>query len=252
MGSLGRMTQWKTKASSNNTASQADNISSDPLNPYGFGINADLGLYAYPVLQAADILLYQATHVPVGEDQAQHLELSRLLAKRFNSKFKADLIEIPQTLLTPTKRVMSLKEPTKKMSKSDSNHKSTIFMTDDPDVIKSKISKATTDSIKEIYYDPDSRPGVSNLLEIYSAFDSKSRSPSEIAETVFKGLNNQNLKMATTDLIVSTLGPIKQEFNRIKSDPEYVFKVLEKGEEKAKSVSSTTLNSVKKLLGLYY
>ncbi|OMJ18352.1 Tryptophan-tRNA ligase, partial [Smittium culicis] len=138
---------------------------------------------------------------------------------------------------------MSLRDPTKKMSKSDKDKRSCILLTDDPKTISSKLSKATTDSIREIYYDPVNRPGVSSLLEIYSAFDANCNDPSHAAQTVFKGLNNQALKTATAELLISHLAPIQDNYSRIIKDKGYVLSALENGEEFARESSAKTLNS---------
>merc|ERR1711939_99457 len=154
VGYLSRMTQWKSKMALQDNAKPFDT----PLK---------LGLFSYPVLQAADILVHRATHVPVGHDQAQHLEFARQIANGFNEAVGKSVLLAPQTLISPAKRVMSLTDPVKKMSKSDPNPKSRILLTDSNEVIRSKIKSAMTDSFDGISYEPERRPGVSNLLDIY-------------------------------------------------------------------------------------
>ncbi|PVU90573.1 hypothetical protein BB559_004546 [Furculomyces boomerangus] len=137
------------------------------------------------------------------------------------------------------------------MSKSDTNHQSCIDLTDTPDQIRAKISKATTDSIPEISYDPLKRPGVSNLLEIYSAFDALNRTPDEISKTVFSGLKNQQLKEATTNILIERLAPIKAQFEKLQNDTGYINQILDESASKASIVANETLLKAKKQLGLY-
>ncbi|KAF2258148.1 Nucleotidylyl transferase [Lojkania enalia] len=200
MGYLSRMTQWKSKlALPNNTS---------PLDPSPTGKAAlKLGLFSYPVLQAADILLYRTTHVPVGEDQAQHLEFARELAIGFNhvyapnSKGNVPLLVPPQIIMSPAKRVMSLTNPTKKMSKSDTDEKSRILITDNENVIKKKINRALTDSIEGVSYDREARPGVSNLINlIYHMDESVASSPEELAKE-FDGMSLKALKEKVAETV---------------------------------------------------
>ncbi|KAI0122642.1 putative tryptophanyl-tRNA synthetase [Daldinia grandis] len=158
MGYLGRMTQWKSKLQMTNKAGDLDEESMT---------NLKLGLFSYPVLQAADILVHRATHVPVGDDQRQHLEFARECATNFNHTFKNILVP-PETIIAPSPRVMSLTQPTSKMSKSTPNHRSRIIITAPPDEIRSRIAHAVTDSYNAVTYDPEARPGVANLLELLS------------------------------------------------------------------------------------
>ncbi|PVU94442.1 hypothetical protein BB561_002543 [Smittium simulii] len=234
MGQLNRMTSWKSKISSAaEVKPDASNVTELNSSNNIDSITGYSGLFMYPVLQAADILLYRPSHVPVGEDQSQHLELTRDLAQTFNKKTKSSFFLLPQTLLTNTKRVMSLKDPTKKMSKSDSNPKATILLTDSANEIKSKIMKAVTDSTAEIFYDPVNRPGISNLLEIYSALNNNGTSPEDACNTVFRGLNSQSLKTAVTDVLIQRLLPIQNEYHRLIRDPEYINQILDDGAEQA-------------------
>merc|ERR1712002_340475 len=167
----------------------------------------DLGVFIYPVLQSADILLYKATHVPVGDDQVKHIELSRKLASIFNNKFSDDYFPHPVSLVDPElNRIKSLSNPVKKMSKSDPNPFGYIGILDEPDIISSKIKKAVTDSIKGLSYDPINRPGISNLLELYSAF---SNNTLESVEQNLIHLNKVQFKSKLTELIIENLKPIQ-------------------------------------------
>ncbi|PVV02815.1 hypothetical protein BB560_002722 [Smittium megazygosporum] len=249
IGQLNRMTQWKSKAkilskettlSSKNGEEQSDDLS----------VQVYSGLFMYPVLQAADILLYQPTHVPVGEDQSQHLELTRDLADYFNRKTGTKTFVLPETLLTPTKRIMSLKDPLKKMSKSDTNAKASIFLTDSPNEIKNKILKAKTDLIQEIYYDKENRPGVSNLIDIYSALDTSGKDVNDLSKTNFSGLDFKSFKSLVADMIIENIHPIQKEYNKLKEDPQYVADVLKQGSEYAAIKADDTMLKVKTQLGL--
>ncbi|KAK7184293.1 tryptophanyl-tRNA synthetase [Paraphaeosphaeria sporulosa] len=216
MGYLGRMTQWKSKAG---VAGDADPLESAPNKPA-----LKLGLFSYPVLQAADVLLYNATHVPVGEDQAQHLEFTRELAQSFNHIYArpdADPTEveafrgfnIPRTILSPAKRVMSLQDPTKKMSKSDPDERSRILITDTREQIQAKIKAALTDSTPGISYDRELRPGVSNLLDIMYYMDqSKYESPMAIARD-FTNVSMRALKEGVATAVADHLEPIRERYN---------------------------------------
>jgi tryptophanyl-tRNA synthetase len=215
-----------------------------------------LGLFAYPVLQAADILLYQATHVPVGEDQVQHLELSRDLADLFNRTYKKRIFPLPQHVITPTKRVLSLRDPTQKMSKSAPDFNSRILLTDSDDLIKQKIKRAVTDGEPTISFDPDSRPGVSNLLSILSALDASQKSPEEWANELNQrastagGATGRIIKEAVTDSIISVIRPIREEFQRLQADPGHLLTLETLGKEKAQERAVKTMQEVRRLVGL--
>jgi tryptophanyl-tRNA synthetase len=213
-----------------------------------------LGLFAYPVLQAADVLIYKATHVPVGEDQVQHLELSRDIGNIFNRTFKSKLFPLPQHIITPTKRILSLRDPNQKMSKSHPDPTSRILLTDSDADIQSKIKKAVTDGEPMITFDPEKRPGVSNLLSIMAAlgsFQGSTSSPEEIATMLNRehGGKGSALKAAVSDVIVQTMRPIREEFNRIKSDVGYLTEVEGIGREKARRKAGETMVQVRKLVG---
>lgn len=226
-GELSRMTQFKDKS-----LKHEDNI--------------NMGLMDYPVLMAADILLYQTELVPIGADQKQHLELSRDLAIRFNNRF-GETFKIPEPYITKqTARVMSLAEPERKMSKSDANLNAFISMNDDPDTIIRKFKRAVTDSDNKIVYSQE-KPGISNLLSIYSAFTGKTI---EQAEQEFEGKGYGDFKIKVGEAVVETIEPIRQEKNKILTDKAYIDDVLKIGAEKAERLAYRTLSKVYKKLGL--
>lgn len=228
MGELNRMTQFKDKASKH-----SDNINA--------------GLYTYPVLMAADILLYQADVVPVGKDQMQHLEISRDIAERFNHIY-GDVFKVPEAYLGSSgARVMSLQEPTKKMSKSDENLNASIYLMDDPDTIIRKMKRAVTDSDSEVRYDLENKPGVSNLMDIYRAVTGKSF---EEIEREFSGKGYGEFKMAVGESVVYVLKPIQNRFEELTKEKEYINQCIKINDEKAQYVSNKTLRKVQKKVGL--
>jgi len=231
LGWLNRMTQYKDKAGSNLEKQR-------------------LGLYAYPVLMAADILVYQATHVPVGEDQKQHLELARDLAQLMNRAYKKDLFIAPEPqILGTATRVMSLKDGTSKMSKSDPAEGSRINLLDDADTIARKFKKAKTDtdpfpdSIKGL----EKRPEVLNLINIYAAF--KEMDPQKVCDQ-YAGKNFSEFKTDLAEVCVAGLGPVRDRFLDLKNSPEKMTDILEEGAEKANAIANKTLVNVKRTLGL--
>ncbi|AHF01666.1 tryptophanyl-tRNA synthetase [Thiomicrospira aerophila AL3] len=230
MGELNRMTQFKDKSQK-----------------HEHNINA--GLFNYPVLMAADILLYQTELVPVGADQKQHLELTRDLAHRFNNRFEREIFKIPEPFIAPATsggRIMSLQDPTSKMSKSDSNKNNFIALLDDPKTILKKCKKAVTDSGEVIEYDLDNKPGVSNLLTIYSVISGKT-----IEQVVqhFEGKMYGHLKVELGELIVEYLAPIQQRFYQIREDEAYLNAVLKTGAENARTQAQKTLRDVQHTIG---
>jgi len=231
LGWLNRMTQFKDKAGKNKE-------------------NASVGLYAYPNLMAADILLYKATHVPVGEDQKQHLELTRDIAAKFNNDFGVeDFFPQPEPLILGTAtRVMSLKDGTKKMSKSDPSELSRITMTDDADAIAKKIRKAKTDPepLPETEKDLEGRPEAANLLGIYAALND-----SNLDDTIaqFAGEGFGAFKQGLADLAVAKLGPIQDEMRRLMDDTAYVDDVLKEGAQRARALSEPILREIKETVG---
>ncbi|OZJ06741.1 hypothetical protein BZG36_00280 [Bifiguratus adelaidae] len=246
VGWLSRMTQWKSKISSSNRDAAKH---SDAITIAASTEGLRMGLFAYPVLQAADILIYQADEVPIGEDQVQHLELAREIASTFNKTVGEEIFPLPKSIIPQsTKRIMSLREPTSKMSKSDDNDMSRINLSDTPEQIKAKIARATTDSERSISYDPSSRPGVSNLLAIYAACKNI------LVEDAVKSFTNvsghKQFKEDLADAIIQVLGPIQSEMNRLHNESGYVDSVLEKGAVKARNRAAETLDRVYHAVGL--
>ena len=228
MGELSRMTQFKDKS-----AKHADNINA--------------GLFAYPSLMAADILLYQTNLVPVGADQKQHLELTRAIATRVNSLYP-NLFTVPEAYIPKTSaRIRSLSDPTRKMSKSDAED-SYIALLDAPDVIRRKFRRAVTDSETEIRYDPENKPGVSNLLSILAAMENVT--PEE-EEAKLKGCNYGALKEAASEAVISTLAPIQERYQALMGDKEHIANTLKSGAERAHYLAQKTLRKVYKKVGLY-
>lgn len=227
MGELSRMTQYKDKSQK-----------------YGNSIGA--GLFNYPSLMAADILLYNTDLVPVGKDQTQHLELTRDLANRFNSAY-SDTFKIPEGYIPKEgAKIMDLQEPTKKMSKSSDNPNSFILIMDSPDVIRKKISRAVTDSLGVINYS-DNQPGVKNLLNIISAI--KGISPEELVEN-YKGKGYADLKKDAADAIVDELAPIQEKVKELLKDKKYLESIYKEGAQKASYAAAKTLRKVQKKVGM--
>ena len=226
MGELSRMTQYKDKA-----AKHADNINA--------------GLFTYPVLMAADILLYQTNLVPVGVDQKQHLELCRDIAQRFNGVY-GDVFTIPEGYIPKVgAKVMSLQEPTRKMSKSDPED-TYVALLDDPDIIRRKIKRAVTDSDGEIRYDPEAKPGVSNLLSIMSALGAGSL---EALQAELAGQGYGALKARAADCVIAALEPLQAEFKRLIADKAYLQGVLDENARTATYLANKTLRKVQKKVG---
>ena len=231
IGWLNRMTQFKDKAGKDRE-------------------KASVGLYTYPVLMAADILAYRATHVPVGEDQKQHLELARDTAQKFNNDFGVqDFFPLPEPLIMgPATRVMSLRDGTKKMSKSDPSDLSRITMRDSSDDIAKKIRKAQTDPepLPETVEGLEGRPGADNLVGIYAALSEKTKAD-VLAE--FAGAQFSVFKPALADLAVEKLSPITNEMKRLMEDPAYIDNVLEKGAVRARAIADPILARVREIAG---
>ena len=231
MGWLNRMTQFKEKAGKDKE-------------------KASIGLYIYPVLMAADILLYDATHVPVGEDQKQHLELSRDIAQKFNLDFNSpNFLRAPEPLIQKNfSRIMSLKDGTNKMSKSDPSDLSRINLTDTKDQISNKIKKAKTDteSLPDSDKDLNKRPEAENLLGIYSSLSNQSLKDS-INE--FSGKNFSEFKKKLADLVVEKISPISLEINKLQNDINFIDSVLKEGGEKANKIASKKVEEMKKIVG---
>lgn len=227
MGELNRMTQFKDKS-----AKHADNINA--------------GLYTYPVLMAADILLYQAKYVPIGQDQKQHLELARDISIRFN-KLYGDTFTVPEPLISKNgARVTSLQEPDKKMSKSDTNANNFVLITEQPDSIIKKFKKAVTDSGSEIKFDPENKPGISNLLTIYSTIKNITV---EDAEKEFDGSRYGDFKIAVGTTVADALAPIRTEYERLMEDKSYLNGILAKNALRAREIAEITKRDVYEKVG---
>ena len=227
MGELNRMTQFKEKSKR-----------------YNENINA--GLYTYPILMASDILLYQADLVPVGADQKQHLELTRDLAQRFNSRY-SDTFTIPEPFIPKIgARIMSLQDPTKKMSKSDTDLNNVITLLDNPDVIRKKLKRAVTDSGKQILFDPEKRLGVANLINLYSGLTGLEISA---IESHFEGKMYSDLKIELSELIIDILKPIQIEYQKLMGDRTFLDSIMENGRKKANKIANKTLRKVYKKIG---
>jgi tryptophanyl-tRNA synthetase len=228
MGELSRMTQFKAKSETN-----SDNINA--------------GLFTYPVLMAADILLYQTQIVPVGADQKQHLEITRDIAQRFNALY-GDVFVVPEVYMhKETAKIMSLSDPTRKMSKSDPEE-SYISLLDSPDDIRRKLKRAVTDSDTNIAFDPENKPGVSNLITIYSALSGDS-----VENTVeyFNGKGYGDFKKEVTEVVIESLKPIQDRYNELIKDKQYINGILKYNAERAGSIAQRTLRKVYKKVGLY-
>ncbi|KAL2816363.1 hypothetical protein BDW59DRAFT_153258 [Aspergillus cavernicola] len=237
-GYLSRMTQWKSKLQLPEDASLENSEVRTKLR---------LGLFSYPVLQAADILVHRATHVPVGEDQRQHLEFSRNTANSFNHIY-GPIFPAPEALISPAKRVMSLKEPALKMSKSHTDERSRITLTDSPEEVRRKIKVALTDSEPGITYDPVHRPGVSNLIELLSHLE-EGRSCDEIASE-YKSASLRTLKGDLSDKISEVLSPIREKYYSLMADGGKLDTIAEQGAQEARANAETTMKKVRGLMGL--
>ncbi|MBI4085814.1 MAG: tryptophan--tRNA ligase [Candidatus Liptonbacteria bacterium] len=225
MGELERMTQYKDKI-----ANQKENINA--------------GLFNYPVLMAADILMYGTQFVPVGDDQDQHLELARTLARKFNSRFGKTFVE-PKGLHTPTPRVMSLKNPTKKMSKSQPE--GCLFLDDSPEDISAKLKSAVTDSGSEIKYDSDKKPAIANLLEMYAGITGDEMSK---LEKKFKNSSYSDFKNSLAELVASRFADFRKKKKSLMADPVSLTVILKSGSERANKVAEKKIKEVKEKIGL--
>ncbi len=229
VGEMERMTQFKDKSKKH-----ADNI--------------NMGLMDYPVLMAADILLYQTAYVPVGKDQTQHVEITRDIAQRFNNAY-SPTFTVPECVYVKAgAKICDLLDPSKKMSKSAENVNGSIFLSDDKDTVIRKFKRAVTDSEAVIKYDPETKPGVSNLLSIYSVFTDKSVAE---AEADFAGKGYGDFKLAVGEAVADKLAPIQREQARLLADKAYLDGVLKSGAERAAYTANKTLNKVYKKIGFY-
>ncbi|KAM4806087.1 tryptophan--tRNA ligase, mitochondrial isoform X1 [Urocitellus parryii] len=205
-----------------------------------------VGLLTYPVLQAADVLSYKSTHVPVGEDQIQHMELVQDLAQGFNKKY-GEFFPVPKSILTSMKKVKSLRDPSSKMSKSDPDKLATIRITDSPEEIVQKFRKAVTDFTSEVTYEPASREGVSNMVSIHAAVTGLTTEEVVRRST---GIDTARYKLVVADAVIEKFAPIKNEIEKLKMDKAYLEKVLQAGSAKAKELAYPVLQEVKKLVGI--
>ncbi len=231
VGWLNRMTQFKDKAGKNKE-------------------NASVGLYSYPVLMAADILLYSATHVPVGDDQKQHLELARDIAHKFNTDYKTEMFMLPEPLMNKSsRRIMSLRDGSKKMSKSDLSEYSRILMTDSNDQISAKVKKAKTDSMTmPISIDAaKSRPEIDNLINIYAACINKQK---ELVITEFSGKDISSFKNNLTEALIAIIEPISTKTGELLNDKTYLDSVLSKGSDDARKIAKDKINKIFNLIGM--
>ena len=209
--------------------------------------NVNGGLFTYPALMAADILLYNAELVPVGQDQTQHLELARNIAQRFNNNYSPTFVMTEGYVTKEGAKIMSLADPTRKMSKSDTNVNAFILLTDDRDTITRKFKRAVTDSEGEVRYDPATKPGVSNLMAIYHIFTGKTM---EEIQHEFEGQGYGAFKEAVGTAVADGLEPIQNEYNRILADKEYVDTVLKEGAEAASRIANKMIQKVYRKVGL--
>ena len=230
MGELSRMTQFKDKSSKH-----ADNINS--------------GLFTYPVLMAADILLYQADLVPVGEDQRQHLEITRDIAERFNSVY-GKTFKVPEGYIPKVAaRVMGLQDPKSKMSKSSTIPNDSILLNDDPDTILNKFKKSVTDSENVVRFDVENKPGISNLISIYSAINGITN---EEVEKEFDGKGYGDFKKKVAECVIEELRPVQEEYKRLIQNPDYLEEIYRNGAEVAKKKANATLKDVYEKIGLVW
>ncbi|XP_072254575.1 tryptophan--tRNA ligase, mitochondrial [Pyxicephalus adspersus] len=204
-----------------------------------------VGLFTYPVLQSADILLYKSTHVPVGDDQIQHMELTQDTARTFNQRF-GQIFPIPKALMTTSKKIRSLRDPSSKMSKSDPQNLATVRLMDSPDEITLKFRKAITDFTSEVTFDPEGRPGVSNLIAIHSAMTGLT--PEDIVPQS-RGLETAKYKLVVAEAIIEKLMPIQEEIRRLRADKGYLREVLNRGTMKAREVAAPVYEEVCRLVG---
>ena len=226
MGEASRMTQYKDKSKNKE--------------------NVSVGLFTYPILMAADILIYDADLVPTGIDQKQHVELARNLANRFNNKY-GNTFKVPEPMIpTIGAKIKDLQEPTKKMSKSSDNYKGTILLLDEEDIIRKKIMSAVTDSEGKVYFDEENKPGISNLLTIYSSLKNI---PIKETEEYFKDYNYGNLKKEVADVVVETLTTIQTKYKELISSP-LLDEILDKGAKKTNEQAKLKYEEVRKKVGL--
>ncbi|KAI0345031.1 tryptophanyl-tRNA synthetase [Trametopsis cervina] len=237
IGKLRHMTTWKAQIAASRNANDESEVDESMLNA---------GLFTYPVLQSADILLYKATHVPAGEDQKQHLELARDIGDTFNRTF-GTLFPLPEYVATPTRRLLPLKDPSSKMSKSSPDQSSRILLTDTDAQIQTKIRAAVTDSIRGVTYDPSNRPGTSNLLTILAACTDED--VTDVAKR-YKAKGHGELKADVAAAVLELMRKPRSEFERLRAEPVYLQQVARDGAEKAQVLSEETIKQVRTMVGL--
>ncbi|KAI0537364.1 tryptophanyl-tRNA synthetase [Xylaria digitata] len=242
MGYLSRMTQYKSKLMAANKAGDLDEAISSKLK---------LGLFSYPVLQAADILVHRATHVPVGDDQKQHLEFARECVINFNHTYNKKLLVLPETLTAPSPRVMSLRDPYQKMSKSSPNERSRILITSTPEEIRQRIMSAVTDSINMVTYEREDRPGVANLIELIVQCSSEPTTPEDVADS-FMGANLGDLKAFCADAVIAELSGIRERYAEylMHQNGKYLDDIEAAGAEVARRNAEETMRLVRDAVGL--
>jgi tryptophanyl-tRNA synthetase len=229
MGNLNRMTQFKEKSEKHSK-------------------NINAGLFTYPTLMAADILLYQADKVPVGEDQKQHIELCRDLVTYFSNRYGEGILKMPEPFIPKMgARIMSLQDPSKKMSKSDENEKNFVAVIEDAKKIEKKIKSATTDSDTVVKYDLENKPGLANLLTIYSVLSGKSF---DVLEKEYEGKMYGHLKVDLANLVVETLAPVKTKYDDLMKNRDYLDQLFKLGADKASQRAQVTLDKVYNAVGL--
>ena len=228
-GEASRMTQFKDKSSKEGQE------------------QASVGLFTYPILQAADILLYQADQVPVGEDQRQHLELSRTLAQRFNHRYGRTFVPPQPYILAEVAKIYDLQDPTAKMSKSSSSPQGIVDVLDEPDVIRRKIARAVTDTGSEVRADAEAKPGVTNLLRIFSALSGE---PVAVLEAKYEGAGDGAFKKDLAERVVTTFAPIREKTERILADEAGLDRILAAGAARAHHVAGQTMDTVRERMGL--
>ncbi|EJF56291.1 tryptophanyl-tRNA synthetase [Dichomitus squalens LYAD-421 SS1] len=240
MGKLRRMTTWKSRLAASRNARDDSEVDESLLNA---------GLFTYPVLQAADILAYRATHVPVGEDQQQHIELCRDLAESFNRTYKGKraLFPLPQHVITSSCRVLSLRDPSSKMSKSSPDLNSRILLTDTPAQVRSKIRSAVTDSTLGITYDPETRPGAANLLSILAACTDEDV---QVVAARYIDKGHGDLKTDVAEAVEELLTNPRAEFERLRKETAYLEEVAKAGAEKARALTEPVMKEVRTRIGL--
>lgn len=250
MGYMNRMNQWKSKANLGEEASlfEPNMETAQQLS------KLHLGLFAYPALQAADILLYKSNYVPVGEDQSQHLELTRQITSAFNRHYPdkdtgKPIFPEPKTIFAPFKKVASLRDPSKKMSKSDPDATSCVYIPDSPDRISKCIRRAVTDSLQgPITFDPVNRPGIANLLEMASGFLRKESGQAVLDE--LRPADHKALKDAVAEILIEGLRPVRERYTQLMTDMTYIDEVSNKGAETARAIAAATMAQVDRAVGL--